>query len=177
MPLTLTPRTAGLMVALALATGWMGASVTQRPEPAQSSRGSGIPRPIGSSENTVPRAETLRQRLVEPPLPSPGRNPFVYGSRAPMRPTSYRDRDVARMAAPPVAVELPPQRPIFKLSGIASTADAGTTVLTAIIIDNGSMVFAKAGDKLSNGYSVVSVGETSATLVDAAGLTQTVRLP
>jgi hypothetical protein len=177
MALTLTPRSAGLMVALALGAGWMGASLVQNQTPAQSSRESGIPRPLGTPANAVPRAETLRQRMIEPPLPNPGRNPFVYGSRAPMRPTSYRDREVAPMAAPPVAVELPPQLPIFKLSGIASSADAGATVLTAIIIDNGSMVFAKAGDKLSNGYSVVSVGETSVTLSDSAGVTQTVRLP
>ena len=46
-----------------------------------------------------------------------------------------------------------------------------------IIIDNGSMVFAKASDKLSNGYSVVKVEEMSVTLVDATGITQTIRLP
>ena len=41
-------------------------------------------------------------------------------------------------------------------------------MLTAIVIDNGAMVFVKAGDKLSNGYSVVRVDEMSATLVDAS---------
>jgi hypothetical protein len=50
-------------------------------------------------------------------------------------------------------------------------------VLTAIMIDNGSMVFAKAGDKLSNGFSVVRVEEMSVTLQDAAGITQTIKLP
>ena len=48
---------------------------------------------------------------------------------------------------------------------------------TAIVIDNGTMVFAKTGDRLSNGYSVVRVDEMSITLVDAAGVTQTLRLP
>jgi hypothetical protein len=39
------------------------------------------------------------------------------------------------------------------------------------------MVFVKAGDKLSNGYSVVRVEEMSVTIVDATGITQTLRLP
>ena len=64
---------------------------------------------------------------------------------------------------------LTPPLPVFKLSGIASNAEGGATVLTAILNDNGAMVFAKAGDKLSNGYSVVRVEETSVTLVDAGG--------
>ena len=66
---------------------------------------------------------------------------------------------------------------MFKLSGVASNTENGATVLTAIVIDNGSMVFVKTGDKLSNGYSVVRVDELSMTLVDAAGVTQTIRLP
>ena len=49
--------------------------------------------------------------------------------------------------------------------------------MTAILNDNGAMVFVKAGDRLSNGYSVVRVDETSVTLVDATGITQTIRLP
>jgi hypothetical protein len=35
----------------------------------------------------------------------------------------------------------------------------------------------KGGDKLSNGYQVVRVDEMSVTLVDAIGVTQTIRLP
>ena len=77
--------------------------------------------------------------------------------------------------AAPVVVE--PPLPLFKLSGIAVSHKDGATVLTAIVIDNGVMVFAKTGDKLSNGYSVVRVDEGSITLVDAAGVTQTLRLP
>ncbi len=69
-----------------------------------------------------------------------------------------------------------PPAPIFKLSGIASSSENGVAVLTAIVIDNGTMVFVKAGDKLSNGFSVVRIDESSATLVDASGVTQTIRL-
>ena len=175
MAVTLTPRVVGLMVAAALATGWLGASLTQDPAPAQSSRASG-PRPLGVSAS-LPRAENLRQRVSEPPPPGRGRNPFVYGARAPMRP-SVRDQQYAPTEAPSraVAPDVPPM-PVFKLSGIASNAEGADTVLTAILNDNGSMVFAKGGDKLSNGYSVVRVDETSVTLVDGTGITQTIRLP
>jgi hypothetical protein len=70
-----------------------------------------------------------------------------------------------------------PPMPMFKLSGIAASQVDGARVLTAIVIDNGTMVFVKAGDKLSNGHSVVSVDEMSVTLIDSAGVTQTLRLP
>jgi len=66
---------------------------------------------------------------------------------------------------------------VFKLSGIASNVDGGAPVLTAIVNDNGAMVFAKAGDRLSHGYSVVRVEEMSVTLADAQGITQTIKLP
>jgi len=175
MALTLTPRVVGLMVAAALATGWVGASITQDTAPAQSSRASGL-RPLGVTAAT-PRAENLRKRLSEPPPPGRGRNPFVYGARAPMRP-SVGDRQYAAPETPSIAAApyVPPM-PVFKLSGIASNAEGGATVLTAILNDNGAMVFAKAGDKLSNGYSVMRVDETSVTLADATGVTQTIRLP
>jgi len=75
------------------------------------------------------------------------------------------------------AMPLAPPVPIFRLSGIASNKENGVIVLTAIVIDNGTMVFAKAGDKLSNGHSVVRLDEQSITLVDASGVTQTLRLP
>ena len=78
---------------------------------------------------------------------------------------------------PVVEVPVEPPLPVFKLSGIAASRENGVVELTAIVIDNGVMVFAKTGDKLSNGYSVVRVEEGSITLVDAAGVTQTLRLP
>lgn len=165
------------MVAAALAVGWLGASVTQGPAAEQSARAASGPRPLGSPA-AVPRAETLRERLSEPPLPSRGRNPFVYGSRAPRSTSSGRDRQEPPVepAMVPVVEALPPM-PVFKLSGIASNVEGGVTVLTAIVNDNGAMVFVKAGDKLSFGYSVVRVEDTSVTLVDATGVTQTIRLP
>lgn len=166
------------MVAGALAAGWIGASSTQGPAPAQSLRASRtVAGPIGSTP-TLPRAESLRKRVSAPAPPSGGRNPFIYGSRAPIRSTGFRDRPATPSELPETAyTPPPPPLPVFKLSGIASNAEGGGTVLTAIVNDNGGLVLVKAGDKLSNGYSVVRVDETSVTLVDAAGVTQTVRLP
>ena len=173
--MTLTARSVGLMVSTALASGWLAASMTQRPPaPEQSSARSGVRRSAEPRE--VPRAETLRQRLAEPPLPNRGRNPFVYGSRtATIRDHQQHGEEPAVAPAPAMLVAPPP--PIFRLSGIASNTENGAVVLTAIVIDNGTMVFAKSGDKLSNGYSVVRVDELSVTIVDATGITQTLRLP
>jgi hypothetical protein len=129
---------------------------------------------------TVPPAEKLRERLAEPPLPSRGRNPFVYGvarSAPAIRDHQRHGDEAVDLSPPPSSTPAVPPPPVFKLSGIASNTENGATVLTAIVIDNGMMVFVKAGDKLSNGYSVVRIDELSATIVDASGVTQTLRLP
>lgn len=117
--------------------------------------------------------------MAQPPQPSRGRNPFSYGPRVPIgrSPSSYREPPAADAAPPVPPVPVAPPMPVFRLSGIASNIEGGAPVLTAIMNDNGAMVFAKAGDKLSRGYSVVRVDETSVTLVDSLGVTQTIRLP
>jgi hypothetical protein len=179
MAAQLTPRFVGLMVTGALLAGWMGASLTQPAVPAQSGRVSAGPHPIGTAPpSIVQQAERLRQHMAQPPQPARGRNPFTYGPRVPSH-RSLSDHEARVVEAPPPlpVVPAPPPMPVFKVSGIASNVEDGEPVLTAILSDNGSMVFAKAGDKLSRGYSVVRVEETSVTLVDAQGLTQTIRLP
>ena len=173
----ISPTTIGrFIIAAGAAAGWlMTGSVTQDAPGSRESQSS-VARPIDSQ--SVPPANftnVLRDRMREPVEPQRGRNPFTYGSR-----TSASRADeapVMRDTPPAVAVPVEPPLPVFKLSGIASSREEGTVVLTAIVIDNGVMVFAKTGDKLSNGYSVVSVDEGSITLVDAAGVTQTLRLP
>ncbi len=176
MAVTLTARSIGLMVATAAAAGWLGASLTQPAPPAQSStvstpRRSAEPRP-------VPRADHLRELLSTPATPHRGRNPFVYGPRTSnVRDHQQHGDEAAAAAAAAPAMPVAPPQPVFRLSGIASDDEGGAVVLTAIVIDNGSMVFVKAGDKLSNGHSVVRVEEMSVTLIDSAGVTQTLRLP
>jgi hypothetical protein len=117
--------------------------------------------------------------MAEPPQPQRGRNPFVYGSRT-VATRDHQRHGGEAIAPPPAALVLEPVAPplpVFKLTGIAANSESGVAVLTAIINDNGAMVFAKAGDKLSNGYSVVRVEELSVTIADASGVTQTLRLP
>ena len=176
MAVTLTSRSIGLLVATALAAGWLGASMMQPAPPAQSA--SVRPARPAAASRPVPRADKLRELLASPPLPSRGRNPFVYGPRsAPAaRDHQQHGEEIVATAETP-AMPAEPPRPIFKLSGIASDNENGAQVLTAIVIDSGSMVFVKTGDKLSNGYSVVRVDELSVTIVDATGITQTLRLP
>jgi len=172
----MSPTSVGRFIATALATGWLITSSVKQDSPGVSDPRASGARPTAAE--TVPAVKFIgkvNDRMHETPVPQRGRNPFVYGARPPV------PRDDAPVAAEPVAMTpaLPvePPQPIFKLSGIAASQQDGLTVLTAIVIDNGVMVFAKAGDKLSNGYSVVSVEEGSITLVGADGVTQTLRLP
>src|SRR5690349_16573682 len=137
MNVTLTPRLVGLMVAAALAVGWMGSSLTQTPAPAQAVSGNTI-RPLGG-QPVAPRTEQLRRRLTEPPIPSRGRNPFVFSSRAPGS-TAAREREPEAAPAPVAPPVMAAPLPVFRLSGVASTVQDGVAVLTAIMNDNGAMV-------------------------------------
>src|SRR5690349_16604545 len=100
MTITVTSRSAGLLLAAALTLGWVSASLTQQPAPEQSSRGAARESRVAPAE--VPRAERLRERLAEPPLPARGRNPFVFGSRtsAPARRDHQQHGDEVVAPAP-----------------------------------------------------------------------------
>ena len=173
------PRTVVLVGAVSLALGWMvgNTSSPATQEPFTQRRTSG-PRPLGVPATSVaPFTAELRRKLDEHPrTPRPGRNPFVFGSRRayspPMSRAEARATEPESRPTPPPAVFS-----AFKLSGIAATEKDGAVVLTAIVIDNGSMVFARAGDKLSGGHSVLRVEEKAIVIVDAAGVEQTLRLP
>ena len=165
-----TRTSLGLFVVTALATRLLGGGTTQDADVRQAA--SPPPRPPVSAPATQ-FTQQLRERLKTPVTPERGRNPFVYGARHSSAPVRREE-----LAAVEAAPESPaPPSPMIKLSGIAASQQDGTTVLTAIVNDNGAVVLAKAGDRLSNGYSVVRVEEMSITLVDAAGVTQTLRLP
>lgn len=165
-----TRTSLGLFVVTALATRLLGGGTSQEVDvPATPPA-----RPPVSAPSTQ-FTQQLRERLKAPVSPQRGRNPFVYGARHSSAPSVRGDEPAEVVVAPPPPPE--PPAPMFKLSGIAASQLDGTTVLTAIVIDNGALVLAKAGDKLSNGHSVVRVDEMSVTLVDATGVTQTLRLP
>jgi hypothetical protein len=174
----MSPSTVGrFVVATGLATGsWLLTDSVSQETPGVRAPETSVARP--STVAAIPDSgftEKLNERMKHSPIPSRGRNPFAYGSRQSARAAAFEEP--AGATPPPTPVVMEPPLPVFKLSGIAADQENGATVLTAIIIDNGTMVFAKAGDKLSNGHSVVAVDETSVTIIDAAGVTQTLRLP
>ena len=164
-----TRTSLGLFVVTALATRLLGGGG----QDADVREVTSSPPPPPVSAPSPQFTQILRERLRVPVTPERGRNPFVYGERHSA--VAVRREAPAEVAVAPLPPE--PPRPIFKLSGIAASQQDGTTVLTAIVNDNGSVILARAGDKLSNGHSVVRVEETSITLIDATGVTQTLRLP
>ncbi len=175
------PGTVLLIGALSLTTGWaLGTTRASRQNPpdAPAAAARPGPRPLGSATPVAPLTRQLRERLDTQPsrTPSAGRNPFVFEAR---RPNLVRSRVMPESEAAPVAAPMAPEPPLlqFKLSGIASTEKDGVTVITAIVSDNGVMALVTAGDLLSNGYRVVEVSDTGIVIIDAAGVTQTLRLP
>lgn len=172
--MSFTPRSVGLIAAAAVAAGWLGASLTNE-TPAAQVRVPAAP-PRAQAAVVMPRAERLREHAPSAPQPKGSRNPFVYGQRVarPAVPTFSRAEVPAPVEMP---TPLPPPAPMLRLSGIASNTENGAAVWTAILSDNGSLVFAKIGEKLSNGYSVAGIDERSVTLADATGATLILRLP
>ena len=180
MMLMIRPRTVVLIGTISLAAGWMAGNISSpaTQEAAAKGRSSG-PRPLGGGATSVaPFTAQLRKKLEEHPRsPTPGRNPFVFGARraAPSMSLSRPERNETEPEVRPTPA--PPPLPAFRLSGIAASEKDGAIVLTAILIDNGSMLFVKAGDKLSGGHSVVRVDDKAIVIVDAAGVEQLLRLP
>ena len=186
MLLTMQTRTVVLIGALSLAAGWLvgTSSVSHdRQAPATGSatarRG---PRPLGSrtSEPLAPFTEQLRQKMQDVPRsPTPGRNPFSFGARRPPMAASRSSRNTDApdaVAAPPAPAPYSAARQRFELSGIASSQRDGMSTLTAILVDNGSLVFAVVGEKLAGGYTVTKVSETSIVITDPFGVEQIVSL-
>jgi len=177
----MTSGTVLTIAALSLSVGWMAGRSTAPSQSAGNSPSARerVARPAADAGDVAPFTGQLRKRLeAQPPrTPATGRNPFVFGSSRPVAVSRYREEPMAAPAPPPEAVIETPPVPLFKLSGIAASDDAGAMVLTAIINDHGAMVFAKAGDQLSAGATVVSVSETAVVIIDSAGITQTIRFP
>ncbi len=174
-------RTVVVIGLLGLAGGWLAGrtSAPTTPNASQASvaqrRG---PRPLGG-EPAAPFTEQLRSKLQEQPRsPSPGRNPFVFGSRraapAMSRARSAEAGETPAAAPPEPVIEAPRAR--FALSGIAASTVDGAMSFTAILTDRGVLVFAKVGETLADGSRVSKVDENSVELVDPAGTAQTLRL-
>lgn len=167
----MSPRTSlGIFVATALATRLLGIGTSQEAEVREPRRPA---RAVVSEAPQFTYSDRLRERLKEPVTPQRGRNPFLYGARN--APATAR-RDALLPDAAPIMPAEPPA-PAIKLSGIAANQTDGVVELTAILNDHGALVFAQTGDRLASGYTVVRVDETAITLVDASGVTMTLRLP
>jgi hypothetical protein len=176
----LGPGTVLLIGALSLAAGWLGgsASSANKAQADAAARARSGPRPIGSPADAAPFTRQLRERMEAQParVPETGRNPFVFETRR--APVARRaEAEAVAVPPPPEPVPYTPPAPVIKLSGIAASQEGGATVLTAIISDNGALAFVKTGDKLPSGATVIKVEETGVVLMDAAGITQTLKLP
>lgn len=168
----ITPGSIGRFVATAVATGWLVVGSVIRDTPDDRAPRNAAP-PAAAPAPSFTYSQELRARLNHRQPPERGRNPFTYGSRR-VAPVAPREATVA-----PDIPMLPPEPPPpqIKLSGIATNEQDGAKVFTAIVIENGVMVLGKAGDRLPRGGVIVRVDETSVTVADAAGITQTLRLP
>jgi hypothetical protein len=180
---TMQTRTVVLIGSLSLAAGWLvgTSSVSQEPQaPAGGSAAArGGPRPLGSEnyDPPAPHTQQLKLRMKDVPRsPTPGRNPFAFSAR-PM-PMAAPRTNLSTDA--PAAIDTPPPpvmpRPRFELSGIASSERDGKATLTAILMDNGSLIFATVGDKLAGGYEVVRISDTTIVISNPLGAEQTVTL-
>ncbi len=172
----ISPTSVGRWIATAVATGWLvTGSITQDTPDVRESRATARPAEAAGPAASFKYSDELRERLNRRVTPERGRNPFSYGARHMSAPAARRDEPAVAEVAPAPPPE--PPAPVIKLSGIATSQEDGTAILTAIVIDNGRMVFAKAGDTLPSGMLVVRVDEGSITLADAVGVTQTIRMP
>ncbi len=173
----ISPTSVGRWIATAVATGWLvTGSITPNTPDVRESRATTRADDGAAPVVSFKYSDELRERLNHRVTPERGRNPFSYGSRHVSAPSARRDEPVESvLARAPLPAD--PPAPVIKLSGIATNQQDGTTVMTAIVIDNGKMVFAKAGDTLPSGLLVVRVDEGSIILADAVGVTQTLRLP
>ena len=148
------------------ARGWIGGGRWRRPSPPvapAAQRGRGRVRSASAAPSATPRSPSNCGCKLDSSraAPVPRRNPFVFGSRRAERrarrrraPARARRGHRNRRAAPAP----PPRVPAFKLSGIGIEREGRRgRCCTAIVIADGSMVFAKAGDKLSAATAVVDV--------------------
>ncbi|MDP3718522.1 MAG: hypothetical protein Q8T13_12225 [Acidobacteriota bacterium] len=178
----LTSGTVLLVGVLSLTAGWLAGTASSQQEPAAvDGRARSGPRPLGSQASVAPHTRKLRERLDTQParVPGGGRNPFVFGARrAPVAAPLGDEPTAAPLAAAvPEPEPYTPPAPQIKLSGIAASQEGDLSVLTAIVNDNGALVFVKTGDRLPSGATIIKVEETGIVIMDAAGITQTIRLP
>jgi hypothetical protein len=171
------PKLVALLVAAALTTGWLLASIVSPPVAKLQALPDNDqqPAPAPGPRATTSFTEQLHAKLKTPPAaPVPRRNPFVFGTS--QRRTDARASDsvepAAEAAAAPVMVATGPS---LGLAGIASTRTAQGLVRTAIISDGTAVHLAKIGEAVA-GYAVIEITDDRVVIANAAGAQWTLRL-
>jgi hypothetical protein len=110
------------------------------------------------------QAERLRLRLDAAPAPSaPVRNPFAFGRAERRSPPPLPALVEALLAPDPPA----PPPPRLRLIGVAEEATPGGVVRTAVISGDDQLFLVKAGDKVTDRFTVKAVGADGVELTDA----------
>jgi len=174
-------RTAALLAALALVSGWaLGERFGTDPGAGSRRPISSGPRPLGVEQAwpTGPFTDRLRQKLDRRPArPQTSRNPFAFGvSRGPGIEPARPAPEPTRPPSPGGDVEPPPSGPVLTLSGMAASQEGDAVEYTAIVSDGEGLHFVRRGDSLPGGYTVVEVHETTITIRDAHGGERTLGL-
>lgn len=172
------PKLVALMLAAALTTGWLLASIVSPPVAELQVLPQRTVRPASSRDAPVDARfiERLNLRLQSASTaPVTRRNPFVFGS-APRRidreTTGGSATLLPREEAPPAPSVAGPS---LRLSGIGTTTTDAGAVRTAIISDGRTVYLAKLGETVT-GYVVVAITDDTVTIEDAAGKSWILRL-
>lgn len=173
------PKLVAMIVAAALTTGWLLASIVSPPVAELQGLADREERRAPAQE---PRGETpftaqlhLKLQAV-PEAPVPRRNPFVYGGasrRADARETARTDESATMPTElAPLAVATGPS---LRLAGIGSTTTPAGPVRTAIVSDGTTVHLVKVGEVM-RGYAVIEITDDAVTIENAAGAQWTLRL-
>jgi hypothetical protein len=164
-----------LGAAACLTIGWLAASLLSPPVAQLQTRP--IPRAARDTMKEPPPVaftETLRLKLQRSDtVPSLRRNPFVFGTRAPVNSPLTPAAAVDQPAEPPPAPAI--ATPPYSLSGIATSAAPEGDVKTAVLSDGRTVHLVKTGEQLG-GYTVAAVDDDAVTLLDASGARFVIRL-
>jgi hypothetical protein len=152
------PKNVAFVGAICITIGWLLAStvappvarVQSRPQE-RGARGAVVPDP------PAPQQVQLRSRPIAP-TPEGRRNPFVFGAEERV-PTTARAVDESQPSLQLAAPAPAPSGPPYSLSGIGTTGDTRTAVLTT-----GADVHIVRVNDAIGGYVVTDVSVNSVTL-------------
>jgi len=171
------PKLVALIVAAALTTGWLLASILSPPVAELQALPERVEPsvPTQDARTETPFTEQLHLRLQSvPAAPVPRRNPFVFGTATPRlaRETAPASDATTTADAERLAV---PTGPSLRLAGIGSTATAGEPLRTAVVSDGTTVHLVKVGERVT-GYAVVAITDDAVTIEDATGQQWVLRL-